>query len=114
LLHEYVNQLPEQEVQLGDKKVMIKYGLDVYIDEILIKQENEKLKKKNEAKRRKLSLTCILFGVPNANSYQYINYKRPLSSFPEMYLQNQIKMIKQKYCKDGIEILNTNLDGMII
>jgi len=42
LLEKYVEQLPKEEANLGNKKVMIHYGMDVYIDRVLEKQEAAK------------------------------------------------------------------------
>ena len=114
LLNDYIETLPEKEFKFGDKTKFYKVSLEDFINDKLIELEKEKNKKKFENKMKKLFNTCIVFGVPNSGTYQYLNYKRPLVNFPEMYLQNQIDNVRKKYCKDGVEILNTNLEGLII
>jgi hypothetical protein len=112
MLNEYVNQLPEQETQFGDKKVMLKMNLDMYIDDILVKQETEKAKKKFEKQKQKLMQTAILLGNPDETGYQYINLKRPLSDFPKGILQTHLNTIVLTHCKKGVKVLNTNLEQL--
>lgn len=114
LLEEYVDQLPEAETSIikDGKPMMIKYGMDVYIDRVLEKQEKVKNQLKfNKTKIKKMA-TCILIGKTDENEYRYYNFKRPLSSFPVVWLQQHVDRIKKKDCTDGIEILNTNLTDL--
>lgn len=114
LLHKYVDQLPEVETDFikDGKPMMIKYGLDVYIDKILIKQEQAKIDKRFDAKKKKSMQTSILFGKPNEKRYSILEYKRPLSSFSTDKLQEHLNTIVLKHCKKGVEILNTNLEAL--
>jgi len=83
-------------------------SLEGVIDELL---ENY-LKDKSEKKMEKLFNTAIVIGIPNDNSYQFINYKHPLSTIPMSALQTKVNEIKNVYCKDGKVILNTNLKAL--
>lgn len=110
LLHEYVDQLEEEEVELGGVKRMIKYGMDVYIDRVLEKQEKEKAVKKFERQKMKLMQTAILIGKPNEKgNYRHFNFKKPLSSIPTAVLQTHLNTIVLSHCKKGVQVLNTNL-----
>ena len=112
LLNEYVDQLPEEDSGIikDGKPMMIKYGLDVYIDRILEKQEIEKAKKKWERKKQKLMQTAILLSKNDGtDGYRYFNFKRPLSDIPKNILQTQLNQIVLTHCKKGVKILNTNL-----
>lgn len=79
------------------------------LESMIDEKFEEWLKKKEEKKRQKLMETAILIGKPNAASYSYIKQKRRLSEFPTSALQSFIDKIKAQHCKDGVEILNTNL-----
>lgn len=111
LLNKYVDQLPEEDSGFikDGKPMMIKYGLDVYLDNIAAKQEQAKQDKKYEAKKKKLMQTAILLGDINKRNYRFIDYKRPLSSIPKDILQTLLNTIVQEHCTNGNEILNTNL-----
>ena len=99
---EYCKSLPD--VDLGDFK--IKNSLENVIDELL---ENF-LKLKEEKKREKLMEKAIIFGVPNGMSYQYVHWRnRTLAQIPFLQLQKAVNDIREKHCKNGVVILNTNL-----
>ena len=83
-------------------------GIDMFMADVLNVQEKAKEYKKME----KLFNTAIVFGVPNTGRYVYLNYKRSLSEVPTMILQKKLDEVCQKYCKDGVKILNTNLDEL--
>ncbi len=88
-------------------------SLESVIDELL----TEHLKAKEEKKMQKLYATSIVFGVPNGNSYQYLNFKRPLTGLPILVLKAHVAKIINTSLKSGEQILNTNFkmeDGEII
>ena len=107
-LNDYIKTLPDVKSDLGDKTFTYKPDLDWFVNDLLEKQEIEK----NMAKLKKLFTTAIVFGVPNGDKYSYIDYKKPLESFSKQTLQSAIANIKFKYCKDGVQILNTNLNSL--
>jgi len=108
LMDNYIATLPEQKSIYGDKTFSVKVDRDIFINNILVEMEN----KKNQKKMEKLMQTCILIGIPNGDRYSYFNFKRPLSTIPRTTLQTQVTLIKMKNCKNGIEILNTNLQAL--
>lgn len=113
-LNEYVDSLPLKPCEFNGncikddkgKDKLFKTSLEDYINELLIEYEQQKELKK----QKKLMQTAILFGVPNGNSYSYINFKRPLSEISQPILQNEFNKVVKKHCKDGVVILNTNLN----
>jgi hypothetical protein len=113
LLNDYVDQLPKEKWELGDTVKYFKVKLDDYlnkkIDEILNAKEIAKLEKK----MNKLFLTAIVFGVPNTGKISYLDYKRDLSTFPEIWLKQQIANVQKKYCIGEVQILNTNLKELL-
>lgn len=114
LLNEYVDQLPAEDSGIikDGKPMMIKYGLDVYIDRILEKQEKEKANKKFEKQKLKLMQTAILLGIPENSNYSYVKFKRPLSDIPRDRLQTHLNTIVLTHCKRGVQVLNTNLEQL--
>ena len=113
LLNKFVDQLPKEKFEFGKTvkyyKVTLESYLNTKINDFMIAKEKAKFQKKME----KHFLTCIVFGVPDSGSYQFLNYKKPLSSLPDMFLENQIKNVQNKYCKDNVQILNTNLEKFL-
>jgi len=108
LLEDYLKTLPEKDY--GDFKC--KYDMDMFVDELF----NEIEKAKHQKKLVKLMQTSFLFGKPNANGYSYIQYKQPLASLPKPYLESELAKYMQKYCKDGVVLLNTNIKelGLVV
>ena len=105
LLEDYIKTLEPKEIELRGRKHTLDYDMDLFIEELLEAYENEKANKK----KLKLQQTSFLIGVPNADRYSYINYKKALSSMPTNYLQGRLDAIVKKHCIDGNVILNTNL-----
>lgn len=99
----YCKTLPKVKVDGYDFEYQP--SLETLIDDFLTNW----LKNKEEKKMRKLFNTAIVFGKPNGASYQYLNFKRPLSDFSQSKLQQTVMNVQVKYCKDGIVILNDNL-----
>lgn len=104
LLNDYIKTLPPETCTDFGKPFTIKIDLDTYINNVLVRQDNEKQHKKME----KLYNSAIVFGVPNADKYQYLNFKRPLKEVPTMLLQRKVNEVQLTYCKKGVKILNTN------
>lgn len=112
ILNEYVKQLPEQDFEFNGQTSKLKINLDMFIDDILVEQEQAKIDKKFEKKKNKLMLTSILLGLPTEKGYSYINYKKPLSNVPKEKLQNGLNIIVLTHCKKGVQVLNTNLNEL--
>ena len=110
--NEYCKTLPK-EVMFGRE---FEQTLEDVIDNLLFEYLKAKDKAKAEKKMLKQQLTGILFGVPNGDSYSYINYKQSLAVFKKESLQKAVTNVRTKYCTDGVEILNTNLKelGVVI
>ncbi|MFA5420249.1 MAG: hypothetical protein WC341_17480, partial [Bacteroidales bacterium] len=115
LLEKYIDSLPEEPLMIGNDVIKdekgnprtVKKDLDVIIDELYNEMEKEKAKKKMQ----KLFTTAIVFGVPDADSYRYLNYKRPLKEFPVVVLQGGVNKAKAQL-KAGEVILNDNLESL--
>ena len=87
--------------------------LENAIDEFL---ENH-LKAKDQKKMEKHMLNSILFGRPNSGSYRMISYKQPLAVLVKLqvnksFLQKRIMELQVNECKNGVKILNTNLEAL--
>lgn len=106
LLNDYIASLPPKDYELGDKTRKIDISLDIFINDLVI----EELQRKERLKMQRKMKTCVLFGKKDDDHYAYLNFKKPLTSFPLNYLQMQVDKIKKEHCTDGIEILNTNLE----
>lgn len=108
LLDEYIDSLPVRVSSYNDKFYSIKVDRDIFINDIIDEMEKAKTRKKFE----KLYQTAIVFGMPDGNKIQYMDYKRPLSEVSLHLLVNQIKFIQTKYCINGVQILNNNLESL--
>jgi len=77
-------------------------------------QFEEYLKVKAFKKLEKKFETAICFGVPDGNSYRFVSWKskKPLSVIPKAIIQNEVNRIKANECKNGVVILNTNLQSL--
>lgn len=112
-LNDYVNSLPAKTCEFNGncikddqgKDKLFKNSLEDYINDMLMFHQ----KAKEDKKMLKLMQTSILFGVPNAASYSYISYKKPLSSIPTAFLQGKLNNIIKMHCTGNAVILNTNL-----
>lgn len=104
----YCKTLPKVKYHNSEWEQDLEWVVNMQLEEYL----NAKQKAKTDKKMQKLMQTAILVGVPNANSYNYFNFKRPLSTIPRTTLQAQVALIKMKNCKDGRQILNTNLQAL--
>jgi hypothetical protein len=104
----YFNSLPK----VKDEKYNFEFqpSLESAIDD----QFEEYLKAKAAKKMEKTFETAICFGVPDGNSYRYISWKgkKPLSTIPKVIIQGEVNRIKANECKNGVVILNTNLQSL--
>ena len=105
LLDDYIASLPAKTSTFGDKTLTIPYDRDILVDELF----NEIEKQKGNKKMQKLFNTGIVFGIPDANSYKYMDFKHPLSKIAKGTIQVYVDKIKLQHCKNGVAILNTNL-----
>jgi hypothetical protein len=101
ILDDYIASLPPEKYH----EMEIKVNRDIFINNLLVEMEEAKAKKKLQ----KLFNTAIVFGKPNGNQYQYLNFKQPLSKYPSLQIAVKVKEIQKKYCTDGVLILNDNL-----
>lgn len=101
LVKDYVKSISKR----GDDSDM---ELDIYIAGKVDEFENLKLKAKNEKKLAKLMAEAIVIGVPDADSYRFFNFKKPLSSVPVIVLQSCVDGAK-KVMREGEVFLNKNL-----
>lgn len=113
LLDEYIKSLPKKKWNIGGKEKFYPVTLEDYINDKIVEWDEQKRKKAFKKKTQKLFNTCIVFGVPDSGTYQYLNYKKPLSSFPKPFLENQIENVQKKYCNGDVQILNTNLQQLV-
>ena len=112
LLDEYIYSLPDITNVFGETTITIRPDRDIYFSEKLTQQEQEKENRKKLKKIEKQCNTAIVFGKPNDNFYQYLNFKQPLSDINPAILQLRVQEIQKKYCKDGVVIFNNNLKSL--
>ena len=108
LLNEYIASLPPKNYEFDGETHKIVVSLDIFINDLVI----EELERKKKLEMQRKMKTCVLFGKKGDDHYGYLNFKKPLSSFPLGYLQMQVDQIKKQHCKNGVEILNTNLGDL--
>ena len=102
---DYLLTLPKREMIVGGVKKEYSVDMDMFINELVDKYVDEK----NAKKMNKYMAQHILFGVPKGGSYKLIKATIPLKDIPKANLQIFVNTIKTKYCKNGVQILNTNL-----
>lgn len=79
--------------------------LEHFIDELL----EAHLKGKEEAKRMKLYMKGICFGIPNGMSYQTVSWSgRTLAQIDKISLQRAYNDVKAKYIKGAVVVLNAD------
>lgn len=91
-----------------------KISIKTQIESLVDKAYNQRNLDKQFTKITKLFPVAFVFGVPNADTYEYIKYKTPLAEivkYPEtkVRLQNRLNEIRTKELKKGEVIFNTNL-----
>ena len=106
----YLATLPEETVYINDDPKR-PFNIKMDRDWMVSKLEGEWAKKRMEAKMKKQMITKILVGVPDGETYSYYDFKKPLSSFATLPLQNAVNRIKAQLKKDEV-ILNTNLQAL--
>ena len=115
LLEDYIDSLPEYPMEINGepykrdgKVVMMKPDMDNFIDDLIIE-----LQKAKEAKKMtRLMKTSFIFGVPNADRYDYVQYRRPLAEINRVALQKELDKMRAKYCKGNVQLLNTNISAL--
>jgi hypothetical protein len=104
-MEDYCKTLPN--IKYHDME--LEQNLESVIDDLL----ESYIKQKEEKKKEKIMEKSIMFGVPNGYSYQRISWgKNELKNIPLVRLQTEVDKIREKYCKDGVVILNTNLQKL--
>jgi hypothetical protein len=109
LMDAYIASLPDIVCTDFGEPFSYKPTRGTFIDETIDAQR----KKKEEDKRAKTLLLrmedSIVFGIPGARDFSFVRFPRPLNKMDKKNLDRAIEIVKEKYCKGGIEILNTNL-----
>lgn len=103
-LNDYIKTLPNIVYYFNNEKFTHIADLNWFVNDQLEKLETNKFKLKME----KLFKTAIVFGIPNTNTYNYIKF----TNIQKNKLQAYVDEIRIKYCKNGVEILNTNLKNL--
>lgn len=96
-----------------DKNRPFDSTLDFMVDIAVDNHVNAKEKVKYQKKLEKAMVCNIVFGVPNSGNARIIGYgKTPLKAIcltNRVQVQGLIDRIRRDECKNGVEILNTNL-----
>lgn len=104
LLEAEIKKHPKIAYDYGENfKGEMDYCLETLVDEICTELERAKANKKIA----KLCETAIVWGVPDGDSYRYINYKRNLNTIPKDILAREIK--EKVKLQEGEVIFNTNI-----
>lgn len=107
----HAKTLPSIESSFGGKP--LEMDLELFVDLAIDDYVNAKEKAKFEKKIAKAMIYDIVFGVPNSGSVRRIGYgKTPLARVVmtnRPQVQALLDRIRKEHCKDGVEILNTNL-----
>lgn len=109
----YAKSLPSTTHEFGGRTMILEMDLERLIDDAVYKKFNDGEKAKFDKTLAKHMETDICFGVPNSGSYKRIGYgKHPLKAVcltQRAKVQELVDRIRREHCKDGVEILNTNL-----
>lgn len=114
-LEVYIKTLPPEETDFENsngKKIKIKLDLDVFINKIVLRIEEERSKKRWQTKLKKMMVDSILIGVPTETKCHSFKFKKPFIEFEKKRLQFHIDQIKRKNCTGDNIILNTNLETL--
>lgn len=85
------------------------FQIDCNLENVIDDLFEDWLKQREQKQLEKKMQTSILFGVPNAMSYSYINFKQPLKAMHKPLLQAHVSKIVRDHCTGDVRILNTNL-----
>ena len=108
ILNDFIKKQPPFE----NNGYKLKYTIDNLIYDLYKKQEKGK---KDYKEFLKLQVKSIIFGYPNKyDEYSFVEQKKPLSEFNKNSLQNFINTKIKPNLKEGMVILNTNLDYLDI
>jgi hypothetical protein len=109
----FAKTLPSTTYKFGGKEMVIESNLEGIIDQAIDDYVNAKEKVKFEKKIQKAMECNIVFGVPNSGQVSSIGYgKTPLKAVclrNLVQVQALVDRIRRDECKNGVEILNTNL-----
>jgi len=111
LLDNYIASLPPKTSTFGDKTMTIPIDRDIYFGNKIMEIEKQKAMKKMQKQMQ----NSILYGIPNGVMYNTLKYKQPLSVLAKThkpFLIKKIMEIKVNECKNGVVILNTNLQEL--
>jgi len=103
-VEEYCKTLPPESYTYNNEVHYFDSNLENVVDGLFEHWLKQKEVKKLERKMK----NHLMWGKPNGGSYKSVNYKRPLSGLPQVWLQQQIDKWKEKF-EDGEVYLNTNL-----
>ncbi|MDZ7785964.1 MAG: hypothetical protein U5L95_02475 [Candidatus Saccharibacteria bacterium] len=84
----YCKTLPDIDYGTFKIKNSLENTIDILFEDFLKAKEQKKLEKRMK--------TCILVGKPDAMTYSYYNFKRPLSEVSATILQMNVECIKEK------------------
>lgn len=91
----------------GRTELRLKMDYELYFGGKFSEFINGKEQAKFEKKKQILFKTAIVFGNPETpEKYSFLDFKKPLSSFPKTRLQQAVLSAKIKYCKGNVQILN--------
>lgn len=108
-LEDYCAAQPKRKIT---DTLSVKFTMEDYVNDLLVKWEDEKNKQKIDKLIKKHSENAIVFGIPNESTFQVLKYKVPLYKINPKALQMQVDIVKKRHCKNGEVILNTNLNEL--
>lgn len=106
-----IKQLNDYVTELAaiDEKNDLNMNLDIYMNDVWLEMELDKIKKK----ANKRMLTAIVIGKPDySEPYSFFQLKKPLKNYLPAELQQIVNPIAFKHCTNGVQILNKNLEAL--
>lgn len=104
-LSEHIETLPDYQIFTDHPEIKIRMTLDLFVDSLLKKRENEKILRNLKAKE----VDHVIYGYHNGDKYYLQKYKIPLSQIPTAILIAELNKIKVNNFKEGYVFFNTNL-----
>lgn len=101
-LNEHIESLPDK---VFSETLKVKIDLDIFVDELFQKLEEEKILRK----LRKKEVDHVIYGLPDSGRYSLQKFIIPLSQIPTANLIAELNRIKVQYFKKGYVFFNTNL-----
>ena len=108
-LEDYCAAQPKRKIT---DTLSVKFTMEDYVNDLLVKWEDEKNKQKIDKLIKKHSKTAIVFGKPNTGEIRMLNFHVPLSNINRNVVEMHLRETQKKYCIDGVVILNTNLNEL--